>query len=273
MRYLYHREVSYELDELSDWFMDPEFTIPASSLPTAIDICYLNYFGYPYGTLIGNLTCLGLATYGEVYFSEDPAECTIDTPEVNVYIELYGTSAVIAGGSFPNTTYLTCEVDNATIAITAPNADIVTTGTGTMCYTICSTCQFDGEASSFGGEAAYIYAQGPDCEIGGLVSTAIYLNGSGCYTVGQNSGVTYASGASSGTGYGSSAASVRLEGATSLMDASSFCSGDVYMTGSGSFLTSGAIITGDVYYDPLLVADPTISGATIGGNVYNYIPS
>lgn len=271
-RTLYHREVSYDLEELSDWFMDQEFTIPATSLPTSIDLCYLNAFGYPYGTLVGGLTCLILGVYGGTSFSIDPEECTIYTPEVYVYAELYGTVAVVTGGTFPVTTYVSCAVDYATVSITAPNAGVFLGGSGATCYTICYVCQMDGSGSTFLGTADFVYANGIDCAVGGETALDVALNGSGCYTTTGQSGTTLATGSNTRTGYGSTSGQISLSGDYSYMEYGSACSGDVVMLGTGSYLSSGSIVSGDVYYDPLVAINPTGSGAEIAGNIYNYIP-
>ena len=271
-RTMYHREVSYDLQELSDWFMDQEFTIPATSLPTAEDICNLNPFGYPYGTLIGGLTCFSLAVYGETYFSMDPEECTIYTPELYMYAELYGTVAVVAGGTFPVTTYVSCAVDNATVSITAPNAGVFLGGSGGTCYTICYICQMDGSGSTFLGTADFVYANGIDCAVGGETALDVALNGSGWYTTTGQSGTTLATGSNTRTGYGSTSGQISLSGDYSYMEYGSTCSGDVVMSGVGSYLSYGSTVGGDVYYDPLVAIDPSGSYASIAGNIYNYLP-
>jgi hypothetical protein len=276
-RVLYHASNSYtyELDVVSNWYLNVDRTTPATSLPTAIDTCHLLEAGYypdetnPAGTLFGSLTCAKLYIYGTAAFEDTPG-IAIYTPEI--YIIETGDATYIQGWSFPITTIIDFAANYSIADISAPLATMTIGGSYSNVNGTFDECILDGEYSYFSGFANFVNLNGQFAYAYAEVSGNAYLWGNYSYFNGICHDSLYANGDYTFVvAPGIVAMNIYLNGYSSLMDYDSICYGNVYMSGESSYLQSTAYIAGDVYYNPLYVADPTGS-AVIDGTVYPFIP-
>jgi hypothetical protein len=262
-RTLYHNGIDTDLSSLYGWYDDAAFTTPASSLPTSIDYCIMASGG-SYGSYLavtGILTCETLDIFTS--FALD-SSASINAVTVNVH-GMYSTFYATGSMGVINA------VDEG-VLINSVDGN--------------STVNLNGYASSFGGEALYCYMNGADCYYSGATSQ-VYVNGTGAYisgivngnvesaghgTVFQGSCYTlYLSGEASRADYGCFTTGTYLMGEWCYAEYGSNCYGNMYLTGANCYLASGANIFGDVYYDSSL-ADPSLSGAYITGNIYVITP-
>jgi len=263
-RSLYHSAAGSQLDNLSYWYEDQAFTIPATALPTTIDTCYLAPAGYGSTDLTGALTCSTLYTYGTVYFYTGGAPITAIDIYVNSTVD--NNAAYLVGGDFPETATITSSNYGAFIGINAPYATVTLNGEDSTYASACNSCILAGTACSFTGVANLVTATGESASVSGMVYGNVYLYGIYSNFAGSCESV-YISSENSYMNYGGAANFVFLEGINTYMSYGTSCNIDLYMTGANSSIGYGVSIYGNVYYDPSTTTDPTDSGAYIVGSV------